>query len=202
MHPFYSIDSPKHRNKGQLSTQRARSNSVPKKPPSYKKSKSSTAHDVVVVHSAAKDTGIEFNAEIMRLKSIPMFLPVMRGTLSLPANRDPEVLERLQPAHLKNICSTMQVHYNTHAKRIANDQQQLSALVKEVDSEIARTMGMMVEKQKLYATYAESFSKVRNISQQLARCNALLNQSIDSMEQLNSMLNIEDRLEPFVWKTS
>lgn len=157
---------------------------------------------MVVVHSAAKDTGTEFNAEILRLKSIPMFLPVMRGTLSLPANRDPEVLERLQPAHLKNICSTMQIHYNTHAKRIAHDQQQLSALIKETDTEIARTMGMMVEKQKLYATYAESFSKVRHISQQLTRCNMLLNQNIESMEQLNLMLNVEDRLEPFVWKTS
>lgn len=196
-------DSPKLRNKGQASTsQRARSNSVPKKPSSFKKPKSSTAHNVVVVHSAAKDPGVEFNAEIQRLKSIPMFLPVMRGTLSLPANRDPEVLERLQPAHLKNICSTMQTHYNTHAKRIANDQLQLAAKVKEVDGEIVRVMGLMVEKQKLYATYAESFSKVRTISQQLTRCNTLLNQNIESMEQLNLMLDVDDRLEPFVWKTS
>lgn len=38
-----------------------------------------------------------------------MFLPVMRGTLSLPANRDPEILERLQPNHVLNMCSRLQV---------------------------------------------------------------------------------------------
>lgn len=39
-----------------------------------------------------------------------MFLPVMRGTLSLPAMRDPEVLERLQPTHVYNLCSRLQVN--------------------------------------------------------------------------------------------
>lgn len=61
-----------------------------------------------------------------------MFLPVMRGTLSLPANRDPEVLERLQPIHFKNMCNTMQSHYNSNAKRVAADQNQLTAKIKEV----------------------------------------------------------------------
>lgn len=42
-------------------------------------------------------------------QNIPMFLPVMRGTLSLPALRDPEVIERLQPAHVINMCSRLQV---------------------------------------------------------------------------------------------
>ena len=43
------------------------------------------------------------------LQQIPMFLPVMRGTLSLPAMRDPEVLERLQPNHILNMCTRLQV---------------------------------------------------------------------------------------------
>lgn len=66
------------------------------------------------------------------LQSIPMFLPVMRGTLSLPANRDPEVLERLQPVHLSNMCRRVQVHYSVMANRVATDQAQLTAKVKEV----------------------------------------------------------------------
>lgn len=39
-----------------------------------------------------------------------MFLPVMRGTLSLPAMRDPEVLERLHPNHVINMCTRLQVN--------------------------------------------------------------------------------------------
>ena len=46
------------------------------------------------------------------LQSIPMFLPVMRGTLSLPAMRDPEVLERLQPNHVLNMCTRLQVRFS------------------------------------------------------------------------------------------
>jgi hypothetical protein len=33
----------------------------------------------------------------------------MRGTLSLPAMRDPEVLERLNPNHVLNMCTRLQV---------------------------------------------------------------------------------------------
>lgn len=196
-------DSPKLRNRGQnVNTQNSRANICPKKPlQSLKQSKASTAHNIVVVHSAVCGPSDEFNTEIMRLKTIPMFLPVMRGTLSLPANRDPEVLERLQPAHLQNICSTMQIHYNSSAKHVASDQGKLTAKVKEVDGEIMRLVAIITEKQKLYSRYAEHFSKVRNISQQLSRCNTLLNQNIESMEYLNSFLSVEDRLEPFVWKT-
>ena len=62
-------------------------------------------------------------------------------------------------------------------------------------------MAQLVQKQKLYTSYAETFSKVRVISQQLTRCNDILNQNIESMEYLNNLLEVEDRLEPFVWKT-
>lgn len=39
-----------------------------------------------------------------------MFLPVMRGTLTLPSYRDPEILERLQPNHVLNMCTRLQVN--------------------------------------------------------------------------------------------
>lgn len=66
-------------------------------------------------------------------KNIPQFLPVMRGTLSLPANRDPEVLERLQPIHLKNICNRMEAHLNVAATKVASDQAHITAKIKEVN---------------------------------------------------------------------
>jgi len=62
-----------------------------------------------------------------------MFLPVMRGTLSLPANRDPEVLERLQPIHLSNMCSRLQAHYNASAHKVSAEQAVLTNKVKEVN---------------------------------------------------------------------
>ncbi|EDS41638.1 conserved hypothetical protein [Culex quinquefasciatus] len=163
---------------------------------------SSTGHNIVVVKSATvKETGIEKDDDIVRLQSVPMFLPVMRGTLSLPANRDPEVLERLQPAHMVNMCSRLQSHFNTCATQVAQEQQQITNKIKETDQEISSALAQLVQKQKLYTSYAETFSKVRLISQQLTRCNDILNQNIESMEYLNNLLELEDRLEPFVWKT-
>lgn len=149
----------------------------------------------------------------------------MRGTLSLPANRDPEVLERLQPVHLTNICNRMQSHLNVCSSKVATDQAVITAKIKEVcigfvqvcimiggvkifsialqvDNETTKVLALMVEKQKYYSSCAEQFSKVRQISQQLSRCNTLLNQNIESMEMLNNMLSIDERLEPFVWKTT
>lgn len=60
----------------------------------------------------------------------------------------------------------------------------------------------MTERQKQYATYAEAFSRVRQISHHLSLCNTLLNQNIELMESLNNILDVDDRLEPFVWTTN
>ena len=67
-------------------------------------------------------------------QSIPQFLPVMRGTLSLSENqkRDPEVLERLNSTHLFNMCTRLQSHYNLSATKVAQDQLQVNGKIKEV----------------------------------------------------------------------
>lgn len=72
----------------------------------------------------------------------------------------------------------------------------------QVDQDITKLLNKMQERQKQYASHAETFTKVRQISQQLSRCNSLLNQNIELMEALNNMLDVEDRLEPFVWTTN
>lgn len=56
----------------------------------------------------------------------------MRGTVSLPANRDPEVLERLHPDHFKNMCNRMEVHLNASATIVGNDQARITGRMKEV----------------------------------------------------------------------
>lgn len=56
------------------------------------------------------------------------------------------------------------------------------------------------EKQKLYASYAEQLLKLQYVTQQLSRCNILLNQNLESLETLNNVLDPDDRLSPFIWK--
>lgn len=72
----------------------------------------------------------------------------------------------------------------------------------QVDYEATKVLNSFTDKQKLYATYAEQFSKLHHVTQQLSRCNVLLNQNIESMEILNNLLDIDERLPPFIWKTT
>lgn len=61
-----------------------------------------------------------------------MFLPIMRGTLSLPAARDPEVLERLDPSGTLSLCLRYQQHLALCANAVAADQSQAIAKMREV----------------------------------------------------------------------
>lgn len=78
----------------------------------------------------------------------------------------------------------------------------INTKIKDADQDISKLITKMTERQKQCAAYAETFSRVRQISQQLSRCNTLLNQNIELMESLNNTLDVEDRLEPFVWTTN
>lgn len=130
-----------------------------------------------------------------------MFLPIMRATLNLPAARDPEVLERLDPLPLQKFCTRYQTHLTACANLVATEQNALTQKIREVDTELTKIISAAYEKQKRFAKYAEKLSKVQELSHQLNRCHMLLNQTLESIETLNNHLEIEDRLEPFVWTT-
>jgi hypothetical protein len=61
-----------------------------------------------------------------------MFLPIMRGTLNLPAVRDPEVLERLDPNGLLSLCLRYQQHIALCSELVASEQAQLGHKVRDV----------------------------------------------------------------------
>ncbi|XP_030748200.1 BLOC-1-related complex subunit 5 [Sitophilus oryzae] len=190
-------DSPKLANKQLL-----KSKSVPKRPQSSKPIKSKNAHNIVIVRGAESNTNsIEKDPDVLRLQCIPMFLPIMRATLSLPAARDPEVLERLDPTPFRNLCLQYQHHLTSAANLVATDQNQLTQKIREVDADITKLVTSATERQKKFAKYADKLSKVQELSHQLNRCHMVLNQTLESMETLNNYLDIEDRLEPFVWTT-
>ncbi|XP_043280541.1 BLOC-1-related complex subunit 5 [Venturia canescens] len=160
---------------------------------------SKTAHNIVVVKPAISDASADKDPDLVKLQSIPMFLPIMRGTLNLPPGvRDPEVLERLDPIGLFNLCARYQHHLNTNAQMIASEQ---AALCANIDGEVNRIMSLAVERAKKFNKFAEQMNKVHELSRQLTKCHMQLNQTLESLETLNNLLPIKDRLEPFVWTT-
>ncbi|XP_026469588.1 BLOC-1-related complex subunit 5-like [Ctenocephalides felis] len=191
------------KNKNQ--TQGGKYSSNSKQPPASASAalgRATKAHNIVVVKSGAAQGGPESDPDIQRLQSIPMFLPVMRGTLNLPSHRDPEVLERLQPAPLRALCLKMQAHYATRANDVATEQNNIVQKIKETDADINRLMAGLTDNQKRYAKYAEKLSKVHDVSHQVKKCHMLLSQTLESLNTLNNCLPLEDRLEPFFWSAS
>lgn len=63
-----------------------------------------------------------------------MFLPIMRGTLSAPAARDPEVLERLECTSLNNLCHLYQNCLNKLATEVSADQDKLTKQIATVSN--------------------------------------------------------------------
>ncbi|KAI4468238.1 bloc-1-related complex subunit 5 [Holotrichia oblita] len=92
-----------------------------------------SVHNIVVVKPAISGPNVEKDPDILHLASIPMFLPIMRATLNLPAARDPEVLERLDPAPLTKLCLRYQTHLHTCSNLVATEQNLLIQKVREVN---------------------------------------------------------------------
>ncbi|XP_015511754.2 BLOC-1-related complex subunit 5 [Neodiprion lecontei] len=199
-------DSPKMTNK-QAQLQRGKSlgtQELSKRKPGigaigHRKTLSDKAHNIVVVKPAISEPTADMDADLVKLHSIPMFLPIMRGTLNLPPGvRDPEVLERLDPIGLFNLCARYQHHLNTNAQMIATEQ---STLNTTLDVEVIRIFNMAIDRQKRFTKFAEQLNKIHHISQQLDNCHTQLNYTLESLEKLNNYLPVNNRLEPFVWTT-
>ncbi|XP_071517472.1 BLOC-1-related complex subunit 5 [Panulirus ornatus] len=156
--------------------------------------------EVVVVREAANNTaGID--PELARLQSIPTFLPIMRGALTAPSARDPEVLERLDAGAMVELCRRYQAHLHAAATTTSRTQDNLSAKIREVEATVGSMVTHLTERQKSFARYAERLGQVTEVSHALSRCHTSLNLILESLETLNDSLPIHERLEPFVWTT-
>ncbi|XP_077302592.1 BLOC-1 related complex subunit 5 isoform X2 [Arctopsyche grandis] len=195
-------DSPKLTGRGHNSNSNKRNSFPPKKiipqrrPVSLNAGNSS--HTIVVVKEAKVPQSSDKDEDILRLQQIPMFLPIMRGTLGLPGARDPEILEGIDSTPWLRLCSRYQAHLTASSQLVSTEQNVITAKCKEVDAEMAKTLSTFVEKQKQGAQIAEKLSHIKFISQQLTRCNTQLEQLLISMKELNDVLPLEEKLEPFV----
>ncbi|XP_014255289.1 BLOC-1-related complex subunit 5 isoform X2 [Cimex lectularius] len=159
------------------------------------------AHNVIVVKPAAKEETADKDPDIIRLQKIPMFLPIMRGTLNLPAPRDPEILERLDPNALYNLCLKCEKYLHECATQVAGDQHLLALQIKEIDSEVTKIYSHLLERQKTFAKQADSLAKITEITDEIEKCRSTLDTTLDCVQKLNNTLPEDERLEPFVWAT-
>uniref|UniRef100_A0A2H1VSE4 BLOC-1-related complex subunit 5 n=1 Tax=Spodoptera frugiperda TaxID=7108 RepID=A0A2H1VSE4_SPOFR len=190
-------DSPKASAKTQRSADSKKS-MLQRRQLSLQARKNKRARDIVVVKQA---TDVQLDEDIQRLQEIPTFLPIMRGTLGLPGARDPEVLEGLDYRPWVRVTTRLQAHLAACAHPLATIEGGLAAKIKEADQEISRLYSQMVDKQRANARHAERLARVHEVSHQLSRCNSLLQQTLQDIEEINALLPEDKRLEPFVWST-
>ncbi|XP_050436986.1 BLOC-1-related complex subunit 5 [Adelges cooleyi] len=189
-------DSPKKPN---IMT-RGRSVQVESKRVVKKTTKATPKHNIVVVRAAVQDDQ-DMDEDLFRLKQVPNFLPIIRGTVSLPAARDREALERVDSTSFYRLCLKYQSHLNICAKAVSSDQALLNRKISELDEETTRILSLHTANYKHYSKVIEQFKSIKDMNKQLNACHLLLNQTLDSVQLLNNKLPPDERLEPFVWTT-
>lgn len=71
--------------------------------------------------------------ELTRLGTIPVFYPIMRGSLNLPtSSREADILEKMDPKSLLQLCLRYQEHLKQLSESVAFDQNALCIRIKEV----------------------------------------------------------------------
>lgn len=196
--PKLPMKSPAH----SLRTKTPSPRSSPRTPRPKSYAGSTSGHDIIIVQPGIQiQETLESDSELLKLQTIPTFLPIMRGALNIPTVRDPEVLDKLDPQGVFQLCLRYQDHLRYCAEAVSIEQNALAGRIREVDFAIATLMGLITERQKKFAKYAEQLGKVNEISSTLKRCQTALAETLESMETLNAMLPSEDRLEPFVMVT-
>ncbi|XP_072165547.1 BLOC-1-related complex subunit 5-like [Diadema setosum] len=160
----------------------------------------SADHKIVTVSSGAQGTDQSLSFEIQKMRDIPTFLPILKGTHHVPQVEDPNQMEKMDHRQLLLLCLRYQQHLRQCAEAVTFDQNALTGRVKEVDAIIHSIMQSMAERQKRFAKHAEQIQKINEMSATLKRIQMNVDQLVPLMDRLNSVLPDTQRLEPFTMR--
>ena len=135
------------------------------------------------------------------VKRIPLFLPIIRSSLSTTHPREPDIVDRLDSGALQSIVGLLEELMKQNADQVAADQNLLAQSSKDVEAQLTAIMTALTERQKMYARYAEKLARIHEVSHSLTRCQLALTTALDSIETLNRQLPPSERLEEFIWST-
>lgn len=154
-------------------------------------------HDIVIVadgNTVIKDP----DPELTKLNTIPVFYPIMRGSLNVPtSSRELDVLDKLDHEQLLILCLRYQEHLRQLAEAVAFDQNALCVRIKEIDCAIHMLLNLMHERQKKYHKYMEQFHRVSETLSVLNRVKESVDSIVPKLNRLNSFLPPEEQLETF-----
>ncbi|XP_048765144.1 BLOC-1-related complex subunit 5-like [Ostrea edulis] len=201
----FAISKPIDSNSPRLSPRTVQSSTMKSRPPNPKdrepKESGPPKHDIVVVTDGnviEKDP----DPELTKMNTIPVFYPIMRGSLNIPtSSRDLDLLDKMGHEQLLFLCVRYQEHLKQLAESVAFDQNALCVRIKEIDCAIQLLLGVMQDKQKKYHKHADQFQRISETLSILNRVKDNMQSLVPKMEHLNEMLPADRRLEPLNLKS-
>ncbi|VDI02180.1 Hypothetical predicted protein [Mytilus galloprovincialis] len=173
-----------------------------KNKPKEEKETKNPKHDIIVVKDGTQYVK-DPDPELTKLSTIPVFYPIMRGSLNIPvSSRDGDLLDKMDHQKLLDLCLRYQEHLKHLSEAVAFDQNALCVRIKEIDCAMQMLHNLMQDKQKKYHKYAEQFQRVSETVTTLNKIKSSMDNIIPKMESLNKLLPPDDRLEPFDFKST
>ncbi|ESO98501.1 hypothetical protein LOTGIDRAFT_87302, partial [Lottia gigantea] len=151
--------------------------------------------DIVVV--AEGNTSKSVDPEVVKLDSIPVFLPIMKGSLNNANNRESDLLDKLDYRQLLLMCMRYQEHLKQLSEAVAFDQNALCIRIKEIDHTVAMLLNKLNERQRKFSKYAEQTRRINETLATLQKIQKTMDGIIPKLENLNKLLPPEDQLESF-----
>ncbi|XP_030846815.1 BLOC-1-related complex subunit 5-like isoform X2 [Strongylocentrotus purpuratus] len=204
---FYSVDrnaapAPKDNRVQALAKQQQGRSTPTKGSPQRSPKVGSADHKIVTVSAGTQGADQSLSFEIQKMRDIPTFMPILKGTHSVPQVEDPNQMEKMDHRQLLLLCLRYQHHLRQCSEAVTFDQNALTGRIKEVDAIIHSIMQSMAERQKRFAKHAEQIQKINEMSGTLKRVQMSVDQLIPLMDRLNSVLPDAERLEPFTMRPS
>ncbi|GFO27241.1 loss of heterozygosity 12 chromosomal region 1 protein homolog [Plakobranchus ocellatus] len=194
----YSISKP-------IDTHSPRQSPRPQKPqrPVTKQDKDGTPkHEIVVVADGQvliKDP----DPELTKLNTIPVFFPILRGSLNIPAgSKETEILDKLDHKQVLQLSLRYQDHLRQLSEAVAFDQNALCIRIKEIDHTIHVLNNTLLERQKKYGKFVEQFGRVTETLSTLKKIQKAMDDIVPRMDILNSLLPESEQLESFSYRSS
>jgi len=155
---------------------------------------------IVVNPGRGLSSEVEEDQMWLRLQRLGEFRPIIENRDKISWSREGEELRRrLDPEPLMRIGLTFQHHLLQSTVAISSKQSDLTQQVKDIEKESGILVKGFMERQKTFAKHTDRMNKLAECSRSLLKCQLVLNECRSTIQTLNAMLPLHERLEPFTW---
>lgn len=192
---------------GRLETDSAGKNNVPytsfsvnKSPNSNRRSRERAKLEDIVVVNDGGNRGIvprHEDPDLKKLKELPFFYPLLRGSVTTPAPREMDMFDRLDSKPALKMCLRYEDHLKQCAEAVSFDQDMLSSRIREMESYCTSALRKITKRHRDLTAAMNQVKKVEEMSQTMRRIEVNCKRLIPMMERLNSILPDDERLEQF-----